>query len=280
MKFLVLALTLCALAGEAANAHELSARNLDASVFGVLATNWHGTQLSGSAVAIAPSKLVTNCHVVRNARWIEVARGAERWNAEIHAGDGQKDLCILVASGLHAPAVARGSTSQLKPGDPVFAVSYGGGGKRLIGTGSVEALFRYGDARIIQTSARFDQGASGGALVTVSGELVGILTFKAPSGDAFHFALPVDWIAVVDDTSSTDANRLRPGVPFYEIDPQHRPHFLRAAWYQAARKWPEFFEICAHWVSSDPESDEARWSMMEAVRRVSGSHRSEAVDSK
>lgn len=266
MRVLIALLHGCCLAWGTAGAHELATRPAEPSVFRVLTTTWRGAELSGSAVAIAPTKLVTNCHVVRDARWIEVARGAKRWSAEIHAGDAHRDLCILSAAGLHAPSVVQGRASTLKRGEPVYAVGYGGGAKQVIGAGEVEALYRYGGAKVIQTSAPFEQGASGGALINLAGELVGILTFKAPTGGAFHFAMPVEWISAVETSSAAHEQPLKADVAFYQVDPLRRPHFLRAVWYQAAQKWSEAHEICQHWVSSEPENDEAL-TLMDTLKR-------------
>ena len=254
-----------------ASAHGIPTRDVGDSVFRVVAGSAFGTESSGSAVAIAPDKLATNCHVIRNARSIEIVQGARRWKAELHSGDAKRDVCILVAHDLNASPAIIGSTSRLKSGDRVSAIGYPGGGSRVITQGAIEALYRYGGAPVIQTSAPFDQGASGGALMSASGELVGILTFKAPSGGAFHFAVPVDWIAALERVGP--AGHASPsGIPFYERDPKDRPHFLRAVWYQSKQKWTELFDVCGHWLSEDPDSDEATHLMIKTVDRLLHPH--------
>ena len=46
----------------------------------------------GSAVLIAPERLLTNCHVLRNARQIKASRGYESWPASVDIGDSFRDL--------------------------------------------------------------------------------------------------------------------------------------------------------------------------------------------
>ncbi len=53
----------------------------------------------GSGVTIGPQQVVTNCHVVRNARTIQVSRGTDVWPATMEAGDEYRDLCFLRVPG-------------------------------------------------------------------------------------------------------------------------------------------------------------------------------------
>ena len=107
-----LALIGCLLAASGTWAQDHPAPGTAASVLKVLATTGVG-EIHGSAVVIAPDKLVTNCHVIRHAQSILVARGAERWVAQLYAGDGEKDLCLLSAPGVQAPPASIGSTANL-----------------------------------------------------------------------------------------------------------------------------------------------------------------------
>jgi hypothetical protein len=260
-------LLLCALCAATAQAQEVNVRELGASVVQVLATLPSGRIAFGSGVVIEREKLLTNCHVVRGAREVQVASGARRWRADHYAGDGVKDLCILVAPGLDAPAAKMGGTGALRLGESVYAIGYPGGGPLNVGRGRVESLYRFDGARVIQTSAPFEEGASGGALFTAGGRLVGILTFKAPAGGAFHFAIPVDW------TAGVEAARYRGGAPhdeqaFFERDLQHRPQFLRAVWYESTQQWSTLLQICEHWTNTEPGNQDARLAMTRALDRL------------
>jgi S1-C subfamily serine protease len=66
-----------------------------------------------------------------------------------------------------------------------------------IRAGSVRALHRHENSNVIQVSAPFDFGASGGGSFDRYGNLVGVLTFKMLGGDDYYFAVPTEWISRV-----------------------------------------------------------------------------------
>lgn len=270
MKPLGSAVLLAFLLAPAAPAQERPVNRGSASVVQVVATTSAGATILGSAVVIERGKLITNCHVLRDAREVHVAQGGHRWRAERRAGDASKDLCVLAAPEMDAPPARMVSTATLKVGETAYAVGYTAGGSLALGEGRIESLYRFEGARVIRTSASFDVGASGGALFTASGDLAGILTFKAPSGGAFHFAVPVDWLAGIEAAGQTGPVASR-GPAFFEKDPGHRPHFLRAAWYESTQDWSTLVVVCEHWASNDPGSEEARLTMTRAVDRLRGS---------
>src|SRR5471032_3329748 len=62
----------------------------------------------GSGVVVAPEKILTNCHVTREALRINVVRGSARWSADSQMSDVDHDLCLLRVPGLQASTVALG----------------------------------------------------------------------------------------------------------------------------------------------------------------------------
>ncbi len=77
----------------------------------------------------------------------------------------------------------------------MVAVGYPGG-RFQVSSGQVKGLFTCAcdGGRVIQTSAQFDPGASGGGMFDRRGRLLGILTFKSGAGGSYHFAVPVGWM--------------------------------------------------------------------------------------
>jgi len=259
---LAMAVNLCACA--MAHAHAAPPVKESASVLKVRVTTQTGARSYGSAVVIGPGKLVTNCHVVRNALHVELARGYELWTARLDAGSAERDLCVLAAPEVDAPPAVAGTAWALAPGDVVYAVGFPGGGPLVVSKGRVEALYAFKGARVIQTSAAFDPGASGGALFDEAGRLVGFLTFKAPAGGTFHFAVPVDWVATLKGTAdAADAAQA-----FWEQVPEHRAHFLRAAWHEAREQWSELFAECQRWAANEPDNEAPVAKMVKAVERL------------
>jgi serine protease Do len=243
-------------------------RTESASVLKVRAVTRAGERVEGSAVIVGPGELVTNCHVVRDAHRISLARGSESWTAQVRGGDPDQDLCLLTAAEFGAPAAIPATAGELSVGDTVYAVGYpAGAAQPRVRKGRVESLYQFQDSWVIQTSAEFGPGASGGALFDAAGRLVGVLTFRGPGGGKFHFAVPVDWIAPVRAATALHGTPKRVSA-FWERNPDELPRFLRATWFEAKKRWPELFEECERWAAQNPDSDEPRRSMARAAEHL------------
>jgi hypothetical protein len=149
---------------------------------------------------------------------------------------------------------------DLHVGDKVIAVGYRHGRTLAIASGNVKALHWYDGAPVLQVSAPFDHGQSGGALFDARGRLVGITAFKAVAGGDFHFALPLEWLptsAILDDTvigGGQDTGQ----KAFWERTRDRQPLFLRAASLEAAGKWDTLSEVAQEWGRVD-QANPAPW---------------------
>jgi Do/DeqQ family serine protease len=160
-------------------------------------------QSVGSGVIISgDGHIVTNEHVVKNARQIRVTLADKReFEAEVVGTDASTDLAVLKVEGTDLPVMPLGNSEQVQVGDWVVAV---GNPFRLTSTvtaGIVSALGRqvniiednFSIEDFIQTDAAINPGNSGGALVNLRGELVGINTAIATesgSYEGYGFAIP------------------------------------------------------------------------------------------
>lgn len=191
------------------------------SIYVVEARSAGGNARRGSAVAIGRDMLLTNCHVTRGATNILVARDGYTWPAAVRTGNGELDLCILTAPvGVMRAAPFRDAAS-LTVGEQVYAAGYPLGQGISIRGGAVRALHRHENSNVIQVSAPFDFGASGGGLFDRYGNLVGVLTFKMVGGDDYYFAVPTEWIGrVLAEARKEEA------TAFWERSPAALPAFL------------------------------------------------------
>lgn len=227
---------------------------LVASILKVHAVNRNGSATSGSAVMIAPGTLVTNCHVTRGAQHIEVIRGSGKWLVESQVRDIDHDLCILSAPGVVATVATIDKTGDLQVGQSVFAVGYPAGGELTLSEGKVKALHSYDGAKVIQGSASFTYGASGGGLFDRDGHLVGVLTFKARAGGSFHFAVPVAWLDTVAAQGKQSGRES--GEAFWQRRSEGQPYFLRSASLEANEEWKMLAALAQEWMQSDPVNPE------------------------
>ena len=168
---------------------------------------------SGSGVIISPDGyIVTNNHVIDNADQIQVTLDDNRkYDAKLVGTDPNTDIALLKVDAQKLKYVPYGNSDFVKVGQWVLAVGNPFDLTSTVTAGIVSAKGRninilQGQRKIeafIQTDAAVNPGNSGGALVNLSGELVGINTAIAtPTGTyaGYSFAVPVSLVKkVVDD---------------------------------------------------------------------------------
>jgi S1-C subfamily serine protease len=142
----------------------------------------------GSGVVIVDDGVIlTNLHVVAGAQRVMVTfhDGSES-EANVISIHPENDLAVIKARGIpdDLPAATLGSADQLKPGDEVVAVGFPFGIGPSVSAGVISGLNREfrspkGDrvlTQLIQFDAAANPGSSGGPLVTMQGDVIGIVT--------------------------------------------------------------------------------------------------------
>ena len=163
----------------------------------------------GSGVLVARDGdtvyVLTNHHVAGEADEIEIGLSDGRsFPGEIVGSDERLDLALLsFETAEDVPLAQLGTSSDLELGDWVFAVGNPLGFSSSVTAGIVSATERTvppeaglsGVTDYIQTDASINQGNSGGALVNLDGEVVGINTWiasRSGGSDGIGFAIPID----------------------------------------------------------------------------------------
>lgn len=239
---------------------------LAGSVLRVEAPRERGGFAMGSGVAVGPERVITNCHVTRDAREIQVVRGGVRWTATAQAADVDRDLCLLEVPGLQAPPVRLGYTGALAIGQHVAALGYTGGVGIQNSPGAVIELHRFDGGHVIQSSNWFSSGASGGGLFDLDGSLVGILTFRLRGGSAHYFAAPVEWVRqLLDEQRSGRFARVVPldtgRQAYWQAPNAAQPRFLRAQVLQRDHRWGELALLAHDWLRADADDAEP-WHLL------------------
>lgn len=195
------------------------------SVVQVRAYPGPGKMLYGSGVVVGADRVVTNCHVTREALKIVVSKGPTLYPAVTQQADTRHDLCLLATPGIPFPAANLGKTSELSVGQALYFYGY----PRAIGItfseGKVQALHPYEGSRIIETSANFTLGASGGGIFDGAGKLMGLATFMAAGHTGGYYAVPSDWIGGLNVRHPQKIEPLQ-GMTFWE-DVAALPAFLK-----------------------------------------------------
>lgn len=150
----------------------------------------------GSGVLLPSGKIATNCHVVERGTSYQVGRGNLLVSATLYAEDGDKDICLLNATGITGKPAELGKAAGLKMGDSVYAVGAPKGLELSLSDGLVVQL-RGGPPPFIRTTAAISPGSSGGGLFDREGQLVGLTTLYIEGEQSLNFAMPVEWIGEI-----------------------------------------------------------------------------------
>jgi len=192
----------------------------------------------GSGVIISEDGyIVTNNHVIANAERLEVTLNDNRnFPATVIGSDPTTDLALIKIEAPNLHVIPMGNSEDLRLGEWVLAVGNPFGFTSTVTSGIVSAKARNiststgmpssgGIESYIQTDAAVNQGNSGGALVNLKGELVGINTAIYSSTGTYagcSFAIPTSIVQKVvgDIRSYGTVQRAYLGIQFIELSPE------------------------------------------------------------
>lgn len=180
------------------------------SVVTVLVDGNRSSSLGSGVVLSADGLILTNNHVIESDGTVSVRLSTgQTVPASVVATDTSHDLALVQATGLSGlTPVTFATDDSVAVGDTVLAFGAPLGLEGTVTSGIVSALDRSldtGDEKLsglLQTDAAINQGNSGGALVDMSGRVVGINVAIATAGDStgsvgLGFAIPADTVTSV-----------------------------------------------------------------------------------
>ncbi|XP_063346411.1 serine protease HTRA1 [Pelmatolapia mariae] len=158
---------------------------------------------SGSGFIVSEDGwIVTNAHVLTNKQRIKVElKSGVHYDAAVRDVDQKMDIALIkIDPDGPLPVLRLSQFSDLRPGEFVVAVGSPFSLQNTVTTGivstanrnSLELGFKDSDMDYIQTDAIINYGNSGGPLVNLDGDVIGINTLKVAAG--ISFAIPVDRI--------------------------------------------------------------------------------------
>ncbi|GLP95815.1 DegQ family serine endoprotease [Paraferrimonas sedimenticola] len=158
---------------------------------------------SGVIINAKEGYIVTNHHVIEGADTIKIGLNDGReYEAELIGSDAESDVALLKIEAKNLTELDDANSDQLRVGDFSVAIGNPFGLGQTVTSGIVSALGRSGLGiesleNFIQTDAAINSGNSGGALVNLRGELIGINTaIVAPGGGnvGIGFAIPINMV--------------------------------------------------------------------------------------
>lgn len=230
---------------------------LKSSVVKIRVTLPNGHYGVGSGVVVAKDQVVTNCHVVAKASAINVIKFGESLRATSIKADWQHDLCIIGFDGLDTTIAELGSSQTLQYEQPVFTISFPNNAPKPLSTyGFVKALYPMDGSVIIRSTSDFRMGASGGAMFSDEGKLVGIITLKSPGRNAFYYNMPVEWVKRLLNQPAL-AIPVASELPFWDAPEEKRPYFMRVIQPYQTEDWAMLKKIAGEWMQAEPNTSEA-----------------------
>ena len=166
---------------------------------GRLTRSIFGGGLGSGFIFASDGQILTNAHVVANARRIRVTLADGRtFDAGLVGSDAEVDVAVLRIGADRLPVAELGRV-PLKVGQLVIAVGNPYGLNWTVTAGVVSALGRTLEApgvrkmtNLIQTDTPINPGNSGGPLVDSMGRVVGITTAMMPLAQGLGFSIPLD----------------------------------------------------------------------------------------
>ncbi len=163
---------------------------------------------SGSGFIVSSDGLIlTNKHVVldESAEYTVIIDDDTKYPAKILAKDPVQDLAVIKIDGDNFPAIKLGNSDSVQVGQTAIAignalgkfsntVSVGvvSGNERTISASNTSGSFSEVLENVIQTDAAINQGNSGGPLLNLRGEVIGVNVANAEGAQAIGFAIPIN----------------------------------------------------------------------------------------
>jgi 2-alkenal reductase len=194
--------------------------------------------ISGSGFIITSNGyIVTNYHVIEDAEnFFVILSDGEEVAAKVVSYDVYSDLAVLKAEGQMPGVAVLGNSENLKPGETVIAIgSPLGDFRNSVTVGVISAMGRmintgrgYELENLIQTDAAINSGNSGGPLVNLAGEVVGVNTLVVRGNgqgtaiaEGLGFAIPSNTARLIGEQIIDKGYFARPflGVRIQHINP-------------------------------------------------------------
>lgn len=178
-----------------------------------------GGGLGSGFIFASDGQILTNAHVVENARRIQVTLAdGRKFDAGLIGSDPNVDVAVLRIGADHLP-VAELGRAPLRVGQLAIAVGNPYGLNWTVTAGVISALNRTLDVpgtrkmtNLIQTDTPINPGNSGGPLVDSLGRVVGITTAMMPMAQGLGFSVPLDIVKTVIGRFSQRRAAAAPGV--------------------------------------------------------------------
>lgn len=149
----------------------------------------------GSGVSVLNGLVVTNCHVLKGARYILLSNGDKIAAATIWGGLPEEDICLLQPITVQFPSARIGDPAVVSVGDEIFTIGSPVSQELTMSVGIISQIRANG--KLLQTNAAMSVGSSGGGMFNSAGELIGITTYVMDNAQNINFSITASLIQMV-----------------------------------------------------------------------------------
>ena len=141
--------------------------------------------------------IATNYHVIDGYYSLRIAfMNGEKFDVnEIVAIDEHRDIAILNIQGFDLPTIELGNSNIISIGEKVIAIGNPLGLSNTLSSGIISGIRTdLEDYKLIQTTTPISPGSSGGPLLNMNGEVIGLTTMYLKGGQNLNIAVPINYL--------------------------------------------------------------------------------------
>ena len=188
---------------------DTSATNMSMSIEGLVQTvspaiamittvTSNGSALGSGFLISTDGVIVTNYHVIKGAEGLGVKFAQEKdliTNVSVIKTDALLDIALIkINTPINATPLPLGNSDQIAIGERVVAIGNPKGLQNTVSDGLISAVRDEGGVKQIQISVPISHGSSGGALINMRGEVIGITSSGIEQGQNLNFAIPINYV--------------------------------------------------------------------------------------
>ncbi|BAT88092.1 hypothetical protein LR48_Vigan09g150400 [Vigna angularis] len=195
-----------------------------------------GKSIGSGTIINKDGTILTSAHVVVDFMG---TRGSAKGKIEVTLQDGRKFEGKVVNADLHSdiaivkinsetplPEAKLGSSSRLRPGDWVIALGCPHSLQNTVTAGIVSCVDRKSSdlgfsgmpREYLQTDCAINMGSSGGPLVNMDGEIIGVNMMKLTAADGLGFSVPIDSASKIIEHFKRSGRVIRPWLGLKMLD--------------------------------------------------------------
>ena len=159
----------------------------------------------GSGFIIAKDRVVTNYHVIEglSEAYVRFADGRTESVQGVVSADKSQDIAVLEVQTSGRSSLPFGDDIALREGDPVLALGAPRGLELTLTNGIVSAFRKSGGQFLIQNTAPIAPGSSGGPLLNLSGQVIGITSMQLTNTPGVYFSIGISQVRTLLKAAAT-----------------------------------------------------------------------------